>query len=112
MLTEFIIILDSLSHIHLLQKQQKENTCLNQHQSGVFLLRLSKLKQLGAKLLKNMETVQETPSIMDLKDKQQSKWSMEQREDLIKNNDDLLNHEKRMNVFFKEFYQNYLQKES
>ena len=81
---------------------------VNEEQSGIFLLRVSKLRQLGVKLLEAMEKVKENPSSMDLKNKQQSKWSKEIRERLLKSNNDCLNHEKRMNVFFKEFYEEYL----
>lgn len=73
--------------------------------SGVFLLRLSKLRQLGTNLLKDLEKVKQNPSCMNLKDKQQSRWSKEIREQLIKSNNDCLSHEKRMNIFFKEFYE-------
>jgi len=82
---------------------------IDEEQSGMFLLRISKLRQLGVKLLENMENVKKNPATMDLKDKQQSRWSIEQRENLIKSNNDCLKHEKRMNVFFKEFYEKYLQ---
>ena len=81
---------------------------VNEEQSGIFLLRVSKLRQLGVKLLEAMEKVKENPSSMDLKNKQQSKWSKEIRERLLKSNNDCLNHEKRMNVFFKEFYEEHL----
>jgi hypothetical protein len=81
---------------------------VNEEQSSIFLLRMSKLQQLGMKLLEDMEKVKQNPSSMDLKDKQQSKWSKEIRERLLKSNNDCLNHEKRMNVFFKEFYEKYL----
>lgn len=80
----------------------------NEEQSSIFLLRVSKLKQLGVKLLENMETIKKNPSIMNLKDKQQSKWSIELGEHLIKSNNDCLNHEKHMNIFFREFYEEYL----
>jgi len=80
----------------------------NEEQSGAFLLRLGKLKQLGRKLLEDMENVKQNPATMDLKDKQQSRWSIEQREKLIESNNDCLNHEKRMNVFFKDFYEEFL----
>ena len=76
-------------------------------QSGVFLLRISKLRQLGEKLLEDMEKVKQNPSSMNLKDKQQSKWSKEIRDQLLKSNNDCLNHERRMNVFFKEIYEKY-----
>ncbi len=82
----------------------------DEEQSGIFLLTLSKLKQLGTKFLESMEKAKQNPSIMNLKDKQQSRWSIELREELIKSNDDCLNHEKHMNVFFKEFYEKILKK--
>ncbi len=81
---------------------------VNEEQSDIFLLRISKLQQLGVKLFEDMEKVKQNPSSMDLKDKQQSKWSKEIRDQLLKSNNDCLNHEKRMNIFFKEFYEEYL----
>jgi len=80
---------------------------INEEQSSVFLLRISKLQQLGEKLLADMEKVKQNPSSMNLKDKQQSKWSKEIRDQLLKSNTDCLNHEKRMNIFFKEVYEKY-----
>jgi hypothetical protein len=82
---------------------------INEEQSGVFLLRISKLRQLGVKLLEDMEKVKQNLSSMDLKDKQQSRWSKEIRERLLKSNNDCRNHEKRMNIFFKECYEKYVQ---
>jgi hypothetical protein len=80
----------------------------NEDQSGIFLLKISKLKQLGLKLLEAMKNIKENPSSVDLKDKQQSKWTIDLREQLIKSNEDCLNHEKHMNVFFRDFYDQYL----
>jgi hypothetical protein len=80
---------------------------VTEEQSGVFLLRISKLRQLGEKLLEDMEKVKQNPASMNLKDKQQSKWSKEIRDQLLKSNKDCLNHEKRMNIFFKEIYEKY-----
>jgi len=77
-------------------------------QSGFFILRLSKLKQLGLQVLENMEKVRQNPNIMDSKDKQQSKWTVEQREHLLSLNKECRDHEKNMNVFFREFYENNL----
>jgi len=79
-----------------------------EEQSDMFLLKISKLRQLGGKLLEDMEKIKQKPSIMNLKDRQQSRWSIELREQLIKSNNDCLNHEKHMNIFFKEFYEKYL----
>ncbi len=80
----------------------------NEEQSSIFLLRVSKLKKLGVKVLEDMKNVKQNPSTMNLKDNQQSKWSIELRDQLIKSNNDCLDHEKRMNIFFKEFYEKYL----
>ena len=81
---------------------------VNEEQSSDFLLRISKLLQLGVRVLEDMEKVKQNPSSMNLKDRQQSKWSKEIRERLLKSNNDCRNHEKRMNIFFKEFYEKYL----
>lgn len=78
---------------------------IDKSQSPPFLLRISKLKQLGTKLLECMEKIRENPSIMDSKDLQQSKWSVDQKEKLFAANEDCKNHEKHMNVFFREFYE-------
>jgi hypothetical protein len=78
---------------------------IDKTQSPAFLLRISKLKQLGTKLLENMEKIRENPSIMNTKDHQQSKWSVEQKENLFTANEDCKNHEKHMNIFFREFYE-------
>lgn len=75
----------------------------DKEQAGMFLLRISKLKQLGVKLLENMEEIRKTPSIMNVKDKQQSKWSLEQKDLLMNTNEECLNHEKKMNLLFREF---------
>ncbi len=80
----------------------------NEEQSSIFLLRINKLKQLGKKLLENMEKIKQNPSIRNLKDSQQSRWSIELGDQLIKSNNDCLNHEKHMNIFFREFYEKYL----
>ena len=76
---------------------------VDKEQAGMFLLRISKLKQLGVKLLENMEEIRKTPSIMNVKDKQQSKWSLEQKDLLMNTNEECLNHEKKMNLLFREF---------
>ncbi len=75
----------------------------DKEQAGMFLLRISKLKQLGVKLSENMEKIRQNPSIMNVKDKQQSKWSIEQKDLLVNVNEECLHHEKKMNLFFREF---------
>jgi len=84
---------------------------VNKEESSVFLLKISKLKQLGGNLVENMKKIKENPASMDLKDMQQSKWTVELREQLIKSNEDCLKHEKHMNVFFRDFYEKNLKKD-
>lgn len=92
-------VIDYFSQVYLLM------TDLDKEQAGIFLLRISKLKQIGVKLLENMEKIRQNPSIMNEKDKQRSRWSLEQRDLLMNINEECLNHEKRMNLFFREFYE-------
>src|SRR3989338_3219517 len=81
---------------------------VDKEKSGLFLLSISKLRQLELKLLKNMEEVKQNPSIIKSKDKQQSKWSKELREKLIESSNACLHHEMDMNKFFREFYETHL----
>ena len=81
---------------------------VDKEQSGLFLLSISKLRQLGLKLLTDMEEVKQNPSIIKSKDKQQSKWSKEHREKLIESSTVCLHHEMDMNKFFREFYETHL----
>lgn len=81
---------------------------VDKEQSGLFLLSISKLHQLGLKLLTNMEEVKQNPSIIKSKDKQQSKWSKELREKLLESSNACLHHEIDMNKFFREFYETHL----
>jgi len=81
---------------------------VDKEQSGLFLLSISKLRQLGLKLLTNMEEVKQNPSIIKSKDKQQSKWSKELREKLLESSNACLHHEMDMNKFFREFYETHL----
>ena len=81
---------------------------VDKERSGLFLLRISKFRQMGLKLITNMEEVKQNPSIIKSKDKQQSKWSKELREKLIESSNACLHHEMDMNRFFREFYEKYL----
>ena len=81
---------------------------VEKEKAGLFLLNLSKLRQLGRKLLNLLEQIKENPSVMHSKDKQQSKWSKELREQLIECSDKNLNLEKDMNDNFREFYEKHL----
>ena len=81
---------------------------VDKEQSGLFLLSISKLRQIELKLLTNMEEVKQNPSIIKSKDKQQSKWSKELREKLLESSNACLHHEMDMNKFFREFYETHL----
>jgi len=81
---------------------------VDKERSGLFLLSISKFRQMGLKLITNMEEVKQNPSIIKSKDKQQSKWSKELREKLIESSNACLHHEMDMNRFFREFYEKYL----
>ncbi|PIN82104.1 MAG: hypothetical protein COW26_06780 [Nitrosopumilales archaeon CG15_BIG_FIL_POST_REV_8_21_14_020_33_23] len=81
---------------------------VDKEQSGLFLLSISKFRQMGLKLITNMEDVKQNPSTIKSKDKQQSKWSKELREKLIESSNVCLHHEMDMNRFFREFYEKYL----
>lgn len=78
---------------------------VDKKESQMFLLRMSKMHQLSASLAKTIEEVAANPSIMDPKDRQQSKWSRDVRDRLIRQSDECLCHEKDMNRAFREFYE-------
>lgn len=83
---------------------------VDKEQSGLFLLSISKLRQLEVNLEKIMLEVMQNPSIIKSKDKQQSKWSKELREQLVEVSNKCLDHETSMNKVFREFYENRLKK--
>ena len=78
---------------------------INQQESKLFLLQISKFNQLASTLVEMMERIKENPSIGNSKDKQQSVWSKEIRKDITKQSNECLNHEKKMNLEFREFYE-------
>lgn len=81
---------------------------VEKEKAGMFLLNMSKLRQLGTKLLELLEKIEENPSIMSSKDKQQSKWSKDLKEELIECSNKNLRHEMDMNTDFREFYEKHL----
>ena len=81
---------------------------VDKEQSGLFLLSTSKFRQMGLKLMASMEEVKQNPSSVKSKDKQQSKWSKDLREQLIETSNACLHHEMDMNKFFREFYEKHL----
>ena len=78
---------------------------MDKKESQMFLLRMSRMRQLSTSLVKTMKEVAANPSIMDPKDRQQSKWSKDVRDRLIRQSDECLHHEKDMSQTFREFYE-------
>lgn len=83
---------------------------VNKEESQIFLLRVSKFRQLGLTLIEIMEKIRENPSISDSKDKQQSQWSKKIKNQVTEHSNKCLHHEMDMNASFREFYEKYLKK--
>ncbi|MDH5463128.1 MAG: hypothetical protein OEW49_02350 [Nitrosopumilus sp.] len=83
---------------------------VNVDESQMFLLRTSKFNQLAVSLIEIMEKIKENPSIIDPKDKQQSQWSREIKNEIVEYSDKCLKHEMDMNSLFREFYESNLKK--
>jgi len=82
----------------------------NKEESQMFLLRTSKFRQLALTLIEIMEKIKDNPSIIDPKDKQQSQWSREIKNEIIEHSNKCLRHEMDMNSLFREFYEKHLKK--
>ena len=83
---------------------------VNKEESEMFLLRISKFRQLSTTLIEIMEKIKENPSIIDPKDKQQSKWSKEIKNQITEQSNKCLRYEMDTNTSFREFYEKYLKK--
>jgi len=83
---------------------------VNKEEAQIFLLRVSKFRQLCSTLIEIMEKIKENPSISDSKDKQQSQWSREIKDQIIEHSNKCLHHEMDMNTSFREFYEKNLKK--
>ena len=83
---------------------------VNKEESQMFLLRTSKFHQLGLTLIEIMEKIKENPSIVDSKDKHQSQWSREIRDQITEQSNKCLRYEMDINTSFREFYEKYLKK--
>ena len=81
---------------------------VNKQESQMFLLRISKFRQLASELNELMEKIKENPSIIDSKDKQQSMWSKEIRQEIVEHSSKCVRHEKDTNMSFREFYEKHL----
>ena len=73
-----------------------------------FLLRISKFRQLSTKLSETMEKIKENPTIIDSKDRQQSLWSREIKNQITEQSNQCLRHEMDMNGSFRKFYEKHL----
>ena len=83
---------------------------VNEEEAQMFLLQVSKFRQLSSTLSGTMEKIEENPSIIDSKDKQQSLWSKEIKAQITEQSNKCLRHEMDMNTTFREFYEKYLKK--
>jgi len=83
---------------------------VNKEESQIFLLSTSKFHQLGVTLIEIMEKIRENPSIVDTKDKQQSRWSREIRDQISEHGNKCLRLEMDINTSFREFYEKHLKK--
>ena len=83
---------------------QKMMNLINIEESQMFLLQTSKFHQLGTELIKLMRQIEENPSIISSKDKQQSQWSKKIKEKILQVSSKCLENEKNMNLNFRKFY--------
>ncbi|QDI88312.1 hypothetical protein Nisw_01565 [Candidatus Nitrosopumilus sp. SW] len=80
----------------------------NKEESERFLLQISKFRQLGSSLMEIMEKIKENPSIINSKDRQQSQWSREIKNNITEQSNKCLHHERDMNSYFRDFYEKHL----
>ena len=73
-----------------------------------FLLQISKFRQLSLSLIEIMKKIEENPSIINSKDKQQSQWSRQIKNDITEKSNKCLHHERDMNSYFRDFYEKHL----
>ena len=78
---------------------------IDEEKSQIFLLQIAKFRQLGLTLIEIMEKLEENPSIINSKDRQQSQWSREIKNQITEQSDKCLKCEREMNTTFREFYE-------
>ena len=78
---------------------------IDEEKSQMFLLQIAKFRQLGLTLIGIMEKLKENPSIINSKDRQQSQWSREIKNQITEQSDKCLKCEREMNTTFREFYE-------
>ena len=79
-------------------------------EAQMFLLRVSKFRQMSLEIIETMEKIKENPTIMDKKDRQQSQWSKKVKANITEHSDRCLRHEIDMNASFREFYEKNLKR--
>jgi hypothetical protein len=89
---------------------QKMMNLINKEEAQMFLLQTSKFHQLGTDLINLMHQIEENPSIINSKDKQQSQWSKKIKEKISELSNKCLENEKDMNLNFRKFYEKEIKK--
>ena len=89
---------------------QKMMILINKNEAQMFLLQTSKFHQLGTELINLMQQIEENPSIINSKDKQQSEWSKKIKEKMVELSNKCLENEKNMNLNFRKFYEKEIKK--
>ncbi|ABX12567.1 hypothetical protein [Nitrosopumilus maritimus] len=80
----------------------------DKEESERFLLQISKFRQLSSSLIDIMQKIEENPTIINSKDRQQSQWSREIKNNITDQSDKCLHHERDMNSYFRDFYEKHL----
>ena len=98
------------SSIAYYNQVQNMMNLIDKEKGDMFLLQISKFHQLGTELKKIMQEIEETPSIINSKDKQQSQWSKKIKENILESSTKCLENEKNMNLNFRKFYDKEIKK--
>ena len=77
---------------------------IDKEESERFLLQISRFRQLTSSLIEIMKKIEENPSIISSKDRQQSQWSRELKNNITEESNKCLHHERDMNSYFRDFY--------
>ena len=98
--------LEYYNEIYLMMNQ------INKEEAELFLLKISKFRQIAIELTNLITKIIENPSIIKSKDTQQSQWSKETKKEiknkLTEQSDECLRFEKEINITFREFYDKFI----
>ena len=81
---------------------------IEKEESERFLLQISRFRQLSSSLIEIMKKIEENPSVINSKDRQQSQWSRELKNNITEESNKCLHHERDMNSYFRDFYEKHL----